>query len=46
MLETVYQEKKVTEKQTVLQDEKIRYLEAELVDCKEKVKYFKPKNVR
>ena len=46
MLETVSQEKKVAEKQTVLQDEKIKYLEAELVECKEKVKYFKPKNIR
>ena len=46
MLETVSQEKKVAEKQTVLQDEKIKYLKAELVECKEKVKYFKPKNIR
>ena len=45
-LETVSQEKKMAEKQTVLQDQKIKHLEAELVQCKEKVKYFKPKNVR
>ena len=45
-LETVSQEKKVAEKQTVLQDQKTKHLEAELVQCKEKVKYFKPKNVR
>ena len=39
-LETVSQEKKVAEKQTVLQDEKNKYWEAELVECKEKSEVF------